>query len=315
MFQGEMGSPPYGLLLEATALLGLWLALGAAQRGRGTPGRNCFVGLCGALMLWCVGSLLVERKLVGSFGGAQLRFAGVLAVAPLWLGLAAHAARLPLARRLPWFPFVLLAPALALLASLHLGAWSDLFVGPRGAAGLGEGPLWSVHLGYAALLGVGGSAVLALQALRPGEPHAARWRLAVAAGALLGLLAQALQLQAGAAGDAAAPMLLAGALVALRVALFHGGLFDVVPVNQRDLIHQLPVGLVLADAAEIVVDVNSAAEEALGIPRAEAVGRTLEAVLRHLPGEVPVEIHPYVEGGRLRASFALIAEARRRDAA
>jgi PAS domain-containing protein len=311
MFQAAMVSSPYGLLIEATAVLGLWLALVAAQRGRGTPGRNCFVGLCGALVLWCAGTLLAERQILGSFDGAQLRLAGILAVAPLWLGLAAHAARLPLARRLPWFPVVLLAPALALQASLHLGPWSELFVGPRGATGLDAGPLWNVHAGYAALLTLGGSTVLAVHALRPGESHALRWRVAVGAGAALGLLALALHLRAGPADGVGAPLLLAAALVALRVALFHGGLFDVVPVDQRDLIHQLPVGLVLADAAEIVVDVNSAAEEALGIPRAEAVGRTLEAVLRHLPGQVPVEIHPYVAGGRLRASFALITEARR----
>ena len=113
-----------------------------------------------------------------------------------------------------------------------------------------------------------------------------------------------------------AVLTLAGlSLLALRGALFRGDLFDAVPVDQRDLMRHLQIGLVVADASGAVIDLNPAAERCLGITHAQALDRNLDAVLARLAHEVPVEIQPILVGGRLKGSCAVITDAAPRLAA
>ena len=60
------------------------------------------------MAVWCLGALLLERGVVGPWWGVRVLFLGVFCVPPLWIGVAAHSARLGLARRVPWFAAALL---------------------------------------------------------------------------------------------------------------------------------------------------------------------------------------------------------------
>ena len=61
------------------------------------------------------------------------------------------------------------------------------------------------------------------------------------------------------------PMLFCISLLALRPALFGGGLLDTLPVSHHQLLEQLPLGVILTDRRNVVVDLNPAAEVRLGI--------------------------------------------------
>src|SRR5262245_52120540 len=133
------------LVLELTALLAFWLMLGAWQQDPDQPGRTCFSAMCAAVMIWCFGDLLAGRGGVDPWTGDRIKYGGIMALSPLWLGVAAHAGRLSLAQRLPWFPAALVVPEIVLYALMYTGPWSALFLAP----GHAPGPLFWVHCVYA----------------------------------------------------------------------------------------------------------------------------------------------------------------------
>ena len=102
------------------------------------------------------------------------------------------------------------------------------------------------------------------------------------------------------------PLLFIVSLLALRSAIFTGGLFQALPVSQHDLIEQLPLGVVLTDLAGVVVDVNPAAERRLGLSEASAVGRALDAILSEAPHDVNAEISPIFSNEREAGQLVLI---------
>ena len=76
----------------------------------------------------------------------------------------------------------------------------------------------------------------------------------------------------------------------LRRALLPGGLLDVLPIAQHDLIDHLPFGVVLSDPRGLVLDLNAVAARGLVISRLGALGRTLDAVLGNAPPGTGMEI-------------------------
>ena len=92
----------------------------------------------------------------------------------------------------------------------------------------------------------------------------------------------------------------------LRQALFPGGLLDVLPIAQRDLIDHLPFGVILSDPAGVVIDMNGAAGRGLAISRLEALGRTLDAVLGHAPHGTRIEISPIELRGSTQARLVVL---------
>ncbi len=102
------------------------------------------------------------------------------------------------------------------------------------------------------------------------------------------------------------PLLFIVALLALRSAIFTGGLFQALPVSQHDLIEQLPLGVVLTDRAGVVIDVNPAAERRLGLTEASAVGRALDAILSEARDDVNAEISPIFSNEREAGQLVLI---------
>jgi PAS domain-containing protein len=296
----------YSVGLEFTMLLTLWVCLGVWQRDSSTPGRSTFGALCVAGLLWCAGELAAVRGLVNELTSDRVLYAGVFSLPPLWLGLAGHATRLPLARRVPWFPLALMAPNLCLFALLFAGPWSGLVLTTR--VGVDDyGPLWRVATVYNYTLILAGSGLFVYSALRWNLPG--RWtrRLAVGVAPLVPLVGNAAYVAQGMVWPAdPTPLLFVVSLLALRSAIFTGGLFQALPVSQHDLIEQLPLGVVLTDRAGVVIDVNPAAERRLGVSEASAVGRTLDAILSEAREDVTAEISPIFTNQREAGQLVLI---------
>lgn len=297
----------YSLALEATALLALWLGLGVWQQDREAPGRVTFVGLTAGALLWCVGALLGGRGAIGEWWQLRVVFLGVVVIPPLWLGVAAHAARVGLARRAPWFPAALLLPSAAFYSLLFAGPWASLFLGPEPWPE-SRGPLFAVWTAYAYALILGATVVLVVSGLRSREPRVGRRRIAVALGSAAPLAANAFFIFAAPEARDLTPVLLGVTLIALRSGVFEGGLLDALPLHHRDLYRRLPVPVVLADRHDRVIDLNEAASALLGFPREEAVGRLLEAVLAAAPAGLEVEVTPIHTGDRERVRCAILRE-------
>jgi len=300
---------PYALALEMTLILAVWLAIGAWQRDRHVPGRLTFAAAAFAVALWCGGELL-EARGDAHLAARRIRMLGVLAIAPLWFGVAAHAVKLDLIRRTPWIPLALMAPVVPLYGLLYTGPWSMLFLPAVPAEEVRAGPLLWWFLGYAWLLLTAGLAIVVRGALRAGDPVLRRERLVMAAGVVVPMAGNAAAVygmaRTGYTGLDPTAALMAFTLIVFRRSILSGGVLDVLPLAQRDIIRHLPFGVVLADGHGTVIDVNAAAEELLEVTRVEATGRALEAVIARAPLEVRIEVSTVRGRGGETARFALI---------
>lgn len=315
--RGDHAMLLYAIGLELTILMGFWLCLGVLQKDASAPGRTTFAALCLSGMAWCAGELVYQRGIVDEATADRIRYLGVLTLPALWAGLAALTARLELARRVPWFPLILMAPTLCLFALMFSPTWSGLFVTtvPEGVDRFG--PLWWVAAGYGYLLILAGSLLFLFSAFRQQTPGA-RWRRgAVGLAALVPLTANASYITSDSAwAFDPTPLCFGVALVALRSAIFTGGLLQALPISQHDLIEQLPIGVILTDRRGVVIDVNPAAERRLGISEATAMGRTLDAILTESGDDVQAEIAPILSSEREAGQLVLIDpphKARRED--
>jgi PAS domain-containing protein len=297
----------YALGLELTVLLTFWLCLAVWQKDRSTPGRTTFVALGVATSVWCLGELFHQRGFGDELAGDRLRYLGILALPPFWLGLAGHATRLELARRVPWFPLVLLAPSACLYALMFGGPWSGLFLVTIPEQVDRHGPLWWTALAYAYTLVLAGCALFVVSAFRWRVPG--RWtrRLAVGVAPLVPLAGNVAYIADGMSWPVdPTPLFFCVSLLALHGAIFTGGLLQALPISQHDLIEQLPLGVILTDRAGVVIDVNPAAERRLGISEAQAVGRSLDAILAGAGNDVQAEIAPVFSNQREAGQLVLI---------
>jgi len=283
----------HALVLELTTVLALWLILAAWQQDSDQPGRVCFGAMCVSALVWCTGELLFARGAIDPVTSERIKYIGIVTLPALWLGVAAHAAQLRVAQRLPWFSAALLVPGLIVYSTLYMGPWSALFLSPKNTV---PGPLWWVHSSYAYMLVLAGIAICLGSSLRPGWPWR-RQRLAVAFASLIPLAGNFAYLVSDLRfGHDPTPMLLGASLLLLRQSLFSGGLLDVLPIAQRDL----------SDANGVVIDMNRAARSGLALSRPEALGRTLDAVLGHARQGTRVEISPIGLRGGTKARLAVL---------
>jgi PAS domain-containing protein len=270
----------FEVALELNIALALWLCLGVSQADRSTPGRATFGALCLSALVWCTGELVDQRQLADEWLADRIKYLGVLTLPPLWAGFAAHAARLDLARRAPWFPLGLLLPQAILFGLLFTRGWSALYFTTVEGAPDRYGELFWVSMVYSYLLVGAGSLVMIASALR--RPHPENWRrqLAIGFAALVPLVGNAAYVAYGMRWPhPPTPILFCVALIALRQVLFSGGLLQTLPVSHAELVTQIPIPLVLTDRRGVVVQLNPTAERRLGIPEERALGRSLDAVL------------------------------------
>jgi len=296
------------LALELIILVAFWLGLGVWQKDRATLGRRLFLALALSAAAWCFGDLSAERNLLGPVASYRIGYLGMLSLPALWLGVAAHVARLDLARRVPWFPLLLMAPQAVLYVLLYAGPWGHLFLDTTDAAGTDlHGPMWWLNAIYSHLLWVTGSSLVVYSGVRNAPAGGWTLRLVIAGACLAPLAGNAAYLAIGMTWQHdPTPLLFGVALLALHNALFSGSLLQALPISQHDLIGQLPVGVVLTDRRGVVVDVNPAAERHLGQSLKDALGRTLDAVLDERGETVLIEVTPIFSGGRESGQLVLI---------
>ena len=297
---------PYTLAVELSTVLMLWTGLSVWQRDRRAPGGRWFTALTGLLAFWGVGSLLASHFGVTPWTHAVVMYVGVISVAPLLVGVTAHAAAVPLVRRLPWFPLALCTPGLFCYTLLFLGAWGDLFL-RFDAGGIHCGPLFNAFAWYSySLVGIS-IALLGVAAHRwPGEGLPMRIAM-LSVAILIPAVGNMIYIYAGL--DLAfdpTPVLMGLAAVPLRSAIFRGGLLDILPLEQRDLLNGLPVGLLVADDQRGVIQMNSAAEELLGVPRSHALGRSVDALLARAPARLEIRRSVLQLGRRHQVRCAIL---------
>jgi PAS domain-containing protein len=270
----------FSLPLELSALLALALALAVGQRRASTRGRRTFVLMCLAITAIAVGELLTVRGVVSEHVGDRIKYAGVLTLAPLWLGFAAQIAGLELARRVPWFPALLLTPGAFVYPLMWSSAYGGLFMTTVEGGDDVYGPLWVVVTVYGQALCVGGSAILVSAALRIRDRRRALRTLVVALVPLLALTGSAFHTTGhlNVPYDPT-PVMLGAALLLMRDSLLGSGLLDPVPFPQRELLRQLPLGLILTDRGGAVSLINGAAARTFGMAPADALGRDVESLL------------------------------------
>jgi PAS domain-containing protein len=304
----------YSIALELTMLFGLWLALAVSQRDRSTPGRFTFTTLCLAAMVWCLGNILQARGLAPETVTDRIRMVGMLTCGPLWLGTAAHASHNELARRVPWFPLILLVPCGSLYGLMYSERWGSLFLVTVEDGPDHIGPLLWVLLAYTYTLVALGCVLLIRSAFRMRGHRPWGRRLAVGITPIFPLLGNVLHLMSDRTHDVElTPIFFIFAMIAVRGELLTGTLFQVLPVSQHDLMRQLPIAVVLTDRAGVVIDVNPAAEKRLGVIEALAIGRNLDAVLREAGADTRVEISPILSGG-IEAGQMVLIDPPRKDA-
>jgi len=303
---------PYPLTLELTILLAAWLCLGVFQKERGTPGRYTFIllGVSGAV--WCLGELAQVRGIADEVVTDRIKYAGILSLPAFWLGVAAHGARLDLARRVAWFPLVLLAPQICAYALLYAGPWGSLFLTTVPSGDDLRGPLWWILTGFNYALVIAGSSILVSTAI---TRRSGAWirQLMLGIASFFPLAANAAYLYTGLSWSYdPTPAVFGISLLALRSAAFSGGLLQILPVSQQDLLSQLPLPVLLTDRRGMVIAINPEAERWLGVPAREALGRALEAILDRTERDVHPNASPLRSHGHETGQLVLLASKRPR---
>jgi PAS domain-containing protein len=202
-----------------------------------------------------------------------------------------------------------------LFAALFAGGWSSLYMTTIEGGNDRYGPLWWVSMVYSYLLVAGGSTLLIASALRDKHPESWRRQVAVGLAALVPLAGNSVYVAWGLVWPfPPAPILFCAALMALRQALFSGGMLQTLPVSHAELVTQIPVPMVLTDRRGAVVQLNPAAERRLGIAEEHALGRSLDAVVAEAAEPVDWEATPVRCRSREVGQIVLLeAGAKRRE--
>jgi len=303
------------LLLEAMCLTGVWLCLAVWQRDPNTPGRRTFVLTTLAWLAWCIGDLAMLRSWLPLEAASRLMKLGALALPPLWLGVAVQTARLPLARRVPWFPVPLAAPAACVIALLFSSRWRGLY-SMNGADGtVSEGPLFEVMMGYNFALAAAACCIFIAAAFRWRRKGEEARRFAIGIAPFLTIGGSALYYTGHWSVDHdPTPLLMGATLLVLHHGIFAGGLLQPLSVSQHSLIQQLPLGVILTDRTGVVVDVNPVAERRLGMAASAALGRNFEAVLFAADADLRFEISTVMAAGAEAGQIVLLDPPAKEDA-
>jgi PAS domain-containing protein len=173
------------------------------------------------------------------------------------------------------------------------------------------GPLWWVHSIYGWCLAFLACFQLALSARQLRHVAHRFRRVALSVSGAVPLLANLVYVHTGAPGLDPTPMLLAAWLVGLRSDLFSGDLLQALPVVQHDLVSQLPTPLILTDRGGRVTEINPAAQASLGVLKADALDRHIEALLEGAAFAPEFDRWPLVAQGQEAGSILLPAAEKR----
>jgi len=292
--------------LEVASVFAVALALDVVQKDRGTSGRRTFVALALAALVWSIGELLLLHGSIDLATYDRIRLAGILVLPALWLGIAAHAVGFEVARRVPWFSALFVLPGACFYPLLYSTRWGSLFLQSLEGGGARTGPLWEFWVIYAQLLAAAGSLLMIMAALRATYWRLRVRRMGVALSPLLLVVAGRLHAEAAAPWPAdPTPILLGLILLGMRSALLPGGVLQALPISQRDLVRQLPFGVIVVDRDGTVVEINDAASARLKASAQQVLGRTLGKVLS-ATGVAPLRSAPLRRWGRSVGEIVLV---------
>jgi signal transduction histidine kinase len=270
----------YELGLDLTIAICAWMFLDWFAKDARRSRNLAHALLAVSPAVWAAGELLIRRSAGDPdwvIAGRRVLYAGAytLPLAWAWLGASSsRAAWVPPRRR---WPLVALAVPLAAAYSCLYWDRSGWFLHwtalpPR------EGPVFWAAAAYAWLLIALGAAHLVRAARRLGRASPLRM-LAVLGGVATPVLGNVLHLLVyGLEGPDPTPVLLAFAVLLVRLGAVEAGLTSFLPVARRDVIEQLRQGVLVADLDDVVVDANPAAR---GLLRDEGIlGRRCQEVLQ-----------------------------------
>ncbi len=296
------------LMLLALPLLTAVTAFPAvawAVTRRREPGRRAFAAFTAVVVTWSLAVLFSWTRTTDPQLELALRVA--LSAGALVPALALLAA-LRLVHRKVTAASVVLLPALGAAALVWTPAatpwvWRALVpVEVIGLTSLGVAPgiafwVWWVGAGFA--LGIGSSLAFAVGAPRRGfRPPAGAGMLAFAPLPPMVVAAYALASLDAVAAVVLTPMGLGVSAVLLAWGLERRWAEQSGPIEYRDVFAGLGDGLVLVDEHGVVLDVNPAAERALGVSGQAALGRPLASIRRDFAvmGRESVELPPVGDG-------------------
>jgi signal transduction histidine kinase len=267
----------YDIGLLCTIVLGLWLLVDVAGARSRRLQTLPMALLGGSSALWAGGELLITNAALPEevLLGRRLLYLGAAVLPIAWAWTAADAARARWLVRAPWLVAVPAVPLLMIYALLyteahawflHGTAWPPVF-----------GPLYWVYAALGWILATLATGYFLIAAVRLGKANPVRM-LAIVAGSMTPLLANLLYLTMSKFHTQAdpTPLLLAAAILVIRVAAIDSGLTAVLPVARKDVIEQLPSGVLVSDLEDTIVDANPAAVSILR--ERKLAGRSLEAV-------------------------------------
>jgi diguanylate cyclase (GGDEF)-like protein len=265
-------SLPFALPLLPVAILTAGLAIHAFRRPK-HAGAITFGWLMTGMALWSALNILeyIAPSLSEKILSAKLEYIGFAAVPPLWLALAleytGHAAWLTRRRRLALITFSTLTFVLALSNEYHHLIWREVGLEPNGFPSLlvtSHGLWFWIFTTISYALIVVGIAMYLTAFAR--THHIFRQQISVmVVGALIPLAGNIIFLFAPMNGIDPTPYTFALSGIFLAIGLFRFNLINLVPIAAALVIENLSDAIIVLDAYQRVVDLNSAARSWLNI--------------------------------------------------
>ncbi len=278
MFQ----STPYLIPLLITTILSLVVAFVVWQR-RQAPGAVPLAVLASAVALWALAYLvsLASTTLAAQLFWANVAFLGIVLAPVSWLIFAViysgQGDRLSLRRLL----LLLVMPLATLVAvwtnELHGMFRSAVFLVDTGSFVVLEvmfGPLFWVHTAYSYLLLLAGTFLLLRNLFRMSPAYRRQ-----AGGLIIGVAAPWVSNALYLSGRSPFPYLdltpfaLSISGIALTWDLLRSGLFDLAPIAYNTVFHSMEDGVIVLDAQDRIVEINSAAMALVSRQSHEVIGQ------------------------------------------
>ena len=255
----------YEIGLLCTIVLGLWVLVDVAsalpRRLQALP--MALLGVSCAL--WAGGELLIQQAggPAEILLGRRLLYLGSAILPVAWAWTAADAARARWIARAPWLVAVAAVPQMVIYSLLYTEAHAWFVHGTAWPPAFG--PLYWVYAAPGWILATLGTGYFLVAAVRLGKASPVRM-LAIVIGTTLPVLASLSYITTSRFETHAdpTPLLLAAAILVVRMAAIDSGLTAILPVARKDVIEQLPSGVLVADLEDKIVDANPAATRILG---------------------------------------------------
>ena len=280
----------FGATLQAalTLLVAAVLATYVQLRARRAPLRVPLLAMFVALIVWSGGVIwrFAANDVQVAFAGLVVTWIGVATVPPLWLLLAARYARIRSFERRPALAVALFVPSLFTLLAVATTREHQLFFRSFSPRGLPErGPLFYAYLAFAYPMVIAGIGLFLVNARRMLTANGWPRCLLLAGAALLPTGASLLFIaRLWPMAYDPTPAMLGCSLVILTFGEFRYQLLQALPLARGDVIDYLRDGIVIADAAGLVIDANPGALTILGCKLADVRGARLGALLAPLGG-------------------------------